>query len=76
MGIGALVAKGLPAPGKLPKRRPAPAEEGAEGEMEPDDAGDDEAAELSAMEAFDNAEGAEERLAALKDLLAICKPGY
>jgi len=77
MGIGVLVAKGLPPPGKLPKKRPAPMMDEAEGADEGEDtAGDDEAAELSAMEAFDNAEGAEERLAALKDLLAICKPGY
>jgi hypothetical protein len=75
-GMGAIIAKAVPPPDKL-RGRKAPASEpegdepeGGEGDTDRDE---DEAAELSAMEAFDNAKSPEERLSALKDLLAICK---
>lgn len=61
-GMGAMLAKDVPPPDQLDE---APADEGA---------GDTEAAELSAMEAFTSAESPEEKLAAFKDLLSIC--GY
>lgn len=68
MKPGALLAKDVPPPDKLGKAPPM-----AEGEPEGDE-GDNEAAELSAMEAFTAAESPEEKLAAFKDLLSIC--GY
>lgn len=66
MKMGAALVKDMPPPDKLGSGTP---------EAEPDgDEGDMEAAELSAMEAFDAAEGPEARLAAFKDLMSTC--GY
>lgn len=69
-GVGAMIAKSVPPPDKLGADEPG---EGTADE-EATDEGDKQAAELSAMEAFDKAEGPEERLSALKDLLSTC--GY
>lgn len=79
MGFGADYAKDLPPPEKLGKAPPrsgegSPEEEGAES---PDDeAAEQAAAEASAMEEFDAAKGPDERAAALKRFIEICKPGY
>jgi hypothetical protein len=80
-GIGLMVAKSLPPPGKLGKMKPAPAgdeEEGSAGEPADEAEGDQEAAELSLAEAFQSAVkdgSAEDVLSAFKDLRDACK-GY
>lgn len=69
MKMGAMIAKDVPPPDQL--------EEAGEGEGPGAEAGDSEAAELSAMEAFMEAVkggSPEEALAAFKDALSIC--GY
>jgi len=72
--LGVLVASRLPPPGKLPK----PSEPDADDKGgAPDADGDDQqAAELDAMREFENAETTEEKVAALKNFIDICKPGY
>lgn len=64
------IADSIPPPSSLPKAMPMGAEPG---EGTPNEEGEDAAAELSAMEEFEKAEGPEEKLAAFKNLLATCK---
>lgn len=71
-GVGIMIAEKVPPPDKLGKGMPEPDADEMGGPSDQD--GDDEAAELSAMEAFTKAETTEEKLAAFKDLIAICKP--
>lgn len=76
MGLGAYVAKSIPPPGKLGKSRPAAEDdEGALDAPAEESEGDQEAAELDAMREFEGAETTEEKAAALKNFIAICK-GY
>lgn len=75
MGAGADIARGLPSPDKLGKAGPLPSggDEPAGGD---DEEAEQAAAEASAMEEFDAAKGPEERAAALKRFIEICKPSY
>lgn len=71
---GADIAKAVPPPDKLAKSKPAePDDDDMGGSSDKDE---DDAAELSAMDAFDKATTPEDRLAAFKDLVAICGKTY
>lgn len=76
-GIGLMVAKSLPPPGKLGKVKPSgPEEDALDGGDDDSEEGDQNAAELSAAEAFQSAVkdgSAEEVLSAFKDLKSTCK---
>jgi hypothetical protein len=82
MAFPGSIAKDLPPPdklGKAPKRpMPGPDMESPEEDAMPgdDEEGEQAAAEASAMEEFDAAEGSADRAAALKRFIDICKPTY
>ena len=75
--LGVLVASRIPPPGKLPKRPGTDAPSEGDGDESGADDGDQQAAELDAMREFENAESTEDKAAALKQFIEICKPsGY